>query len=289
MQAAYRGPAVVRSPARRTTGSSRRARRIARERSTRRRGPPGAGRRGRRRDLHRVDLTAGRSAHLPLVPGRDLPPVRDDPGDDPTSEATLRPASARTAPKVDPADWSRETSQRPMRQTHGKRYDNGGLQATEIGRDGKMNGDQRGVREPRTASETIFRRSACRRPGTCRPGGPTGSLDPSRAALGQYADRPARLVEQRAPLPPIGNLQCPSVPPPAARWPHRPLIDRGSKLYPGGRFCTLDPMRKSLLIGRDEEMTLALLRTVFGARPPGPRGPKPGRKPPAHRSSTPST
>ena len=31
-----------------------------------------------------------------------------------------------------------------------------------------------------------------------------------------------------------------------------------------GRFCTLDPMKKSLLIAEDEEVTLALLRKVFG-------------------------
>ena len=66
------------------------------------------------------------------------------------------------------------------------------------------------------------------------PEGRTDLLDPSRPAFGQHNDRPARLVDQRAPLPPIGNPQCPSVPPPAARWPHSLLIDgRDRKLYPG--------------------------------------------------------
>jgi len=265
MQAAYRGPAAARSPRAGTTGSSPR-RGVWRGRGRwRRRGPRGTGHRGSSSWTSTLSTSpTGRSAisrSNRVEISRPSATIRETTR---PCEATLRPASARTAPKVDPADRSRETSQPSIRNRMEKRYDNDGWQAMEIGRDGTLfSRDVRGV--PGRRRRPSSRRPVSRRPGTFRPQGGPDLLDPPRPTLGQHIDRPARLVEKRTPLPPIGNLQCPSVPSPAARWPRTILIDvRNRKLTREWGFCTLDPMKKSLLIAEDDESRFALLRNVFG-------------------------
>ena len=161
MQVAYRGPAAARSPARRDDRIVTTSRRMARERST----APSSASRNRASGVVVVTSTVsisptGRSAisrSNRVEISRPSATIRETTR---PSETILRPASARTAPKVDPAGRSRETSQPSMRKRMEKRYDNDGGQATEIGRDGE---DQRGrSRSSRTASETIF-------PATCIP------------------------------------------------------------------------------------------------------------------------
>ena len=163
MQASYRGPAAARSPARRVDRIVSASRRMARERTM----APSRASRNRASGVVVVTSTVsispnGRSAisrSNRVESSRPSATIRETTR---PCEATLRPASARTAPKVDPAGRSRETSQPSMRNRMEKRYDNDGGQAMEIGRE-RERGDQRGrSRSSRTASETIF-------PATCLP------------------------------------------------------------------------------------------------------------------------
>jgi hypothetical protein len=99
-----------------------------------------------------------------------------------------------------------------------KRYDNDGWQATEIGRGGKKQRGSAGLfaQFPDGVGDHLPGKLFPVDPVRSVPEGGPDLLDPSRSSLGQHVDRPSRLVEQRPPIATIGNLQCPSVPPPAA-------------------------------------------------------------------------